>query len=77
MADKRSVYEFSNEQDFNDAKDAIYNHVYSCYSNSDKLYFNGWYGGNYRMTIYSDITQDELEQVVSIIREHQGHYIND
>lgn len=74
MADKRSVYEFSNEQDFNDAKDAIYSHVSSCYYNSDKLCFDSYY---YRMSIYSDITQDELEQVVSIIREHQGRWVND
>ena len=73
MSEKRSVYEFNDEQDFNDAKNAIYDHVSSCYYNSDKVCFDSYWK---RMTIYSDITQEELEQVVSIIREHLGHYVN-
>lgn len=80
MATKRSTYLFSNEEDFNQAKDHLYRLMYDDYSDSDKIYFYGWWGSCsefnwdecYRIDIYSDCTNPEF--AASIFREHRGRF---
>lgn len=47
MATKISTYLFSNEEDFNQAKDHLYRLMYDDYNASDKIYFYGWWGGRF------------------------------
>lgn len=75
MADRRSTYLFHNEQDYNNLRDAVYDQNSTLYYDSDKVYWYGSYGGDWRVDLMEHLTQDELEWVVSSIREHNGHYI--
>lgn len=82
MAERRSSYLFYDEQDYNNLCDTVYEHQYSnLYINSDKVYwygFNGYHDGHersWRVDLMDRLTQDELEWMVSRIREHNGHYI--
>ena len=80
MATKRSTYLFSNEEDFNQAKDHLCRLMYEDYNDSDKIYFYGSWGSCYefnwdecyRIDIYSDCTNTEL--AASIFREHRGRF---
>lgn len=76
-ANLRSRYIFYFERDYNNAKDAIYYGNRTIY---DKLYWYGDWGYTnghdhaWRVDLYDDLTQDELEYVVGHIREHNGLY---
>ena len=79
-ANLRSRYIFYNESDYNNAKDAIY------YGNRivyDKLYWYGDWGNTnghdhaWRVDLYDDLTQEELEYAVGRIREHCGIFYID
>lgn len=65
----RSTYEFSSREDFEEAKDHIYNKLNSDYYSSDRIYFDSW---NYEIQIQDDCSDPEL--VASICREHRGRY---
>lgn len=80
MATKRSTYLFSNENDFNEAKDHIYRLMYNDYWDSCKIDFYGWWGSCsqfdwpecYRIDIYDGCS--DPEKAASIFREHRGRY---
>lgn len=76
-ANLRSTYLFYDERDYNNAKDAIWNGNSQIHN---KLYWYGDWGyvnGHdhaWRVDLYDDLTQEELEWVVGHIREHSGQY---
>lgn len=72
MADRRSTYVFERESDYEDAKNHLYDKMYSDYYDSDKIYFEGYYGGVYEISIMEDCS--DPERVASICREHRGVY---
>lgn len=80
MANKRSTYLFSNEGDFQRAKDHIYRMMHDDYDDPNKIYFYGYWGACsdlewpkcYRVDIYSNCTNPEL--AASIFREHRGRF---
>ena len=80
-ANLRSRYIFYFERDYENAKDAIYWGNRAAY---DKLYWYGYWGPTnghdsaWRVDLYDDLTQEEIEYVVSHMREHNGiYYMND
>ena len=79
-ANLRSRYIFYFEQDYENAKDAIYYGNRTIY---DKLYWYGDWGYTnghdhaWRVDLYEDLTQEELEYAVGHIREHNGQYYKD
>lgn len=79
-ANLRSRYIFYFERDYNNAKDAIYYGNRTIY---DKLYWYGDWGYTnghdhaWRVDLYEDLTQEELEYAVGHIREHNGQYYKD
>ena len=40
----RSTYVFPTEEDYNDAKEHIYQKMYSDYCDSNKIWFRDWWG---------------------------------
>lgn len=76
----RSTYVFPTEEDYNEAKDHIYDKMYHDYNDSNKIYFAGHYGSissfdwddSWRITIEDDCSDPEL--AASIFREHRGRY---
>jgi hypothetical protein len=63
MATKLGGYLFKRESDYQAAKDALYNQMYSDYNNSDKIYFYGGYsygGGGYLIEIYDECSDPRL-----------------
>lgn len=54
MADRRSKYYFSNESDYEKAKNHIRELMYQDYWDSDKIYFEGYYGGEYLISIMTE-----------------------
>lgn len=60
MATKLGGYLFKREADYQAAKDAIYNQMYSDYNDSDKIYFYGSYGSDYLIEIYSECSDPRL-----------------
>lgn len=79
-ANLRSRYIFYFERDYEDVKAAIYN------ANSTIYYKLDWYGDwgyvnghdhAWRVDLYDNLTQEELECVVGYIREHNGQYYKD
>lgn len=76
-ANLRSRYIFYSERDYENAKDAIYYGNRTIY---DKLYWYGDWGYTnghdhaWRVDLYDDLTQEELEYAVGHIREHHGLY---
>lgn len=83
MATRRSTYVVRNEEDFQDIKDHIYREMNSDYSDSNKIYFYGFWGGCsrfdwdqcYKIEIWSDCTDPIL--AASIIKEHGGRYYDE
>lgn len=79
-ANLRSRYIFYYERDYENAKEAIY---YSNRTIYDKLYWYGDWGYTnghdhvWRVDLYDDLTQEELEFAVGHIREHNGQYYKD
>lgn len=79
-ANLRSRYIFYLERDYENAKDAIYYGNRTIY---DKLYWYGDWGYTnghdhvWRVDLYDDLTQEELEYAVGHIREHNGLYYKD
>ena len=79
-ANLRSRYIFYFERDYENAKDAIYYGNRTIY---DKLYWYGDWGYTnghdhaWRVDLYDDLTQEELEYAVGHIREHNGLYYKD
>ncbi len=79
-ANLRSRYVFYDERDYNNAKDALYYGNRTIY---DKLYWYGDWGYTnghdhaWRVDLYDDLTQEELEFAVGHIREHNGRYYKD
>ena len=76
-AELRSIYIFIKEKDYNDVKDAVW------YGNREVYNKINWYGdwgylnGHdhvWRMDLYDDLTQEEVEWTVGHIREHNGQY---
>ncbi len=72
MATRRSTYVFKTEEDYNDAKNHIYRNMSSDYYDSDKIYFYGSWGEEYRIDIYSECSDPSA--AASIFREHRGKY---
>ena len=72
MAERRSTYVFDRESDYEDAKNHLYREMYGDYQNSDCLYFCGWYGGEWRIDIYSECS--DAPRAADIMREHRGRY---
>lgn len=72
MSEKRSTYFFSNREDYDEARDHLYRLMYSDYNDSDKIYFYGSWGSEYRIDIYSDCS--DPVKVASIIKEHGGKF---
>ena len=72
MAEKRSTYVFERESDYEEAKNHLRNDMWSDYNNSDCIRFEGYYGGEYFIEIYSECSNAPL--VADIIREHRGKY---
>lgn len=79
-ANLRSRYIFYLERDYENAKDAIYYGNRTIY---DKLYWYGDWGYTnghdhaWRVDLYDDLLQEELEYAVGHIREHNGLYYKD
>lgn len=79
-ANLRSRYIFYDERDYENAKDAIYYGNRNIY---DKLeWYGDWsniHGHDYvwRVDLYDNLTQEELEYAVGHIREHNGLYYKD
>ena len=79
-ANLRSRYIFYLERDYENAKDAIY---YANRTIYDKLYWYGDWGYTnghdhaWRVDLYDDLLQEELEFAVGHIREHNGLYYKD
>ena len=74
MATRRSTYFFSSEQDYENAKNDLHDKMYQDYQSPDKLYFEGWYGGEYVISIMEYCSNPEL--AASIMRDHGGAYKN-
>lgn len=72
MAKRRSTYFFPTEKDYEDAKNHLYDKMYQDYQNPDKLYFEGYYGGEYVISIMEYCSDPEL--AASLCREHRGVY---
>lgn len=76
-ANLRSLYIFYLERDYENAKDAIYYGNRTIY---DKLeWYGSWPNINghdyvWRVDLYDNLTQEELEYAVGRIREHNGLY---
>ena len=68
---KRSEYYFSNYESYENAKNAIYHASPRAY---EKLYWEGKCGDNYYVSLYDDLTQEEVEMVAGRIREFGGQY---
>jgi hypothetical protein len=60
MATKLGGYLFKRESDYQAAKDALYNQMYSDYNDSDKIYFYGSYGSGYLIEIYGECSDPRL-----------------
>ena len=79
-ANLRSRYIFYIERDYKNAKDAIYYGNRTIY---DKLeWYGSWSNINgqdyvWRVDLYDNLTQEELEYAVGHIREHNGQYYKD
>ena len=79
-ANLRSRYIFYLERDYKNAKDAIYYGNRTIY---DKLeWYGSWSNINghdyvWRVDLYDNLTQEELEYAVGHIREHNGLYYKD
>lgn len=79
-ANLRSRYIFYEERDFNNAKNAIYYGNRSIYDKLD--WYGSWSNINgrdcvWRVDLFDNLTQDELEYAVGHIREHNGRYYKD
>ena len=80
MAERRSSYLFYDEQDYNNLRDAVYEGNSTLYYDPNKVYWYGYSGyhdghdRSWRVDLMDRLTQDELEWIVSHIREHNGHY---
>lgn len=74
-SERRSTYVFAFEKDYNEAKDAIYYWNWSVYKDSDKIYFYGYWGGEYRIDLLDGLTAIEAEKVASLMREHHGQFV--
>ena len=72
MADRRSTYVFSSEEYYEEAKEHLRKKMSSDTYDSDKLNFEGWYCGNYEISIMDECTDPEM--AASICREHRGRY---
>ena len=72
MAERRSSYFFSSEEFYDEARNHLYDKMSSDYYDSDKLYFEGYYGGDYIISIMDECS--DPEKAASICREHRGVY---
>lgn len=72
MADRRSKYYFSNESDYEKAKNHIRELMYQDYWDSDKIYFEGYYGGEYLISIMTECSNPIL--AASLCEEHHGEF---
>lgn len=75
MADRRSSYFFPTESDYEEAKEHIYRKMSGDYYDSDKIYFEGYYAGEYVISIMDECSNPEL--AASLCREHHGYYKSD
>ena len=72
MAERRSTYVFEREDDYEDAKNHLYDKMSSDSYDSDKIYFEELYFGMYEISIMDECS--DPEKVASICREHRGAY---
>lgn len=74
-AERKSTYVFQSESDYDEFRDAIYysDDLKDCYYDSNKIYFYGYWGGEYRIDIYSECP--DPVKVASIAREHNGKFV--
>ena len=72
MAERRSVYVFKTESDYDEARDHLYRAMSHDYYNSDCLYFYGRWGEEWRIDIFSDCS--DAPKAADIMREHRGSY---
>lgn len=72
IVDRRSSYAFATEEAYEEAKSHLYKKMYQDYKDPDKLYFEGWCGGEYIISIM-DNCSNPLD-AASICKEHEGHY---
>ena len=70
MASRRSTYFFPDEYWYQKAKDQLYDLLYQDYQDSDKLYFEGWYGGEYVISVMEYCSNPVL--AASICQENHG-----
>lgn len=83
MATKRSTYVVRTEADYEDVKDHLDREMRDDCSDSDKIYFYGYWGSCsrfdwdecYKIEIWSDCSDPIL--AASIIREHGGRYYDE
>lgn len=76
----RSTYVFPTEEDYNDAKEHIYQSMRDDYYDNNKIWFRDYWGSCsrfdwdscWRICIESDCTNPEL--AASIFREHRGRF---
>lgn len=71
MATRIGVFYFKEESDYNNAKDDIYNQMYSDYG-YPKVEIVGYYGGEYRIDVWDECSDDT--KAFSICRRHRGRY---
>ena len=79
-ANLRSRYIFYLERDYENAKEAIYYGNRSIYNKLE--WYGSWSNINghdyvWRVDLYDNLTQEELEYAVGHIREHNGLYYKD
>ena len=72
MADRRSSYFFASEEMYERAKELLYQEMSRDYYDSDKLYFEGWYGGEYIISIMDECSDPEA--AARICRDQGGRY---
>jgi len=76
----RSTYVFPTEEDYNDARDHIYQTMRDDYYDNNKIWFRDYWGSCsrfdwdrcWRICIEDDCTNPEL--AASIFREHRGRF---
>lgn len=74
MSERRSTYVFDEEEDYEMVKEVLYDRMRSDYDDSDKLFFYGYWGGQYRVDIYSGCSNPE--KAASYCREHGGRFVS-
>ena len=67
MVRKIGSYKFSNEIDYNAAKDEIYYRMCSDYNNFNKIYFHENYDSDYLIDVYNECTDPCLVEQICLV----------